>query len=104
MQQGEWSEPVADQEAWARAGGRRHYNAWRRSMALYRQMKIVEFAGASGLGLWRRGVQTVIARRFGIHRSTVSRDRQVFLADYQPGKTCPVCGCTARHLWPGQEY
>ena len=95
----DWSEPVSDREAAARAGGRRHYNAWRQNMALYRQMRLVEIAGASGLGLWRRGAQTVLAHQLGVSRSTICRDIAAILKEYRWGRPCPVCGCEARHRW-----
>lgn len=99
-----WGAPVSDAEAHARAGGRRHYNAWRRDLALYRRMRLMQIAGASGLNLWRHGAQAILARRLNVSRSTISRDIAALLREYQVGKPCPLCDCTARHRWRRLDY
>jgi IS30 family transposase len=50
-----------------RAGGRRHYNAVRRLRAVQRKVQVAQ--------LYREGLsQHEIARRLGVHPSTISRD------------------------------
>lgn len=63
-----WSRRTTDTEAARRAGGRRRYNAERQAAARARLNKVAE--------LYLAGVRNKaeIARRLGVHRSTVCRD------------------------------
>jgi hypothetical protein len=72
-----WSEPVSDDLAARRAGGRRRYNARRAILARFRQARVMELLCAAPP--LAHGTQARIARELGVHRSTVSRDiRQVY--------------------------
>jgi hypothetical protein len=89
----QWREPTSDQAAARRAGGRRHYNAGRRWLALRRQAKVFEFwADWGGLRIPQRLIdhlglpfrsnwadQARMARLLGVHPSTISRDLQTLL-------------------------
>lgn len=66
-----WRVPTTDSEAHRRAGGRRRYNAERQRQAKQRLEKVLNLR-ADGL------TQAEIARRLGVHRSTVSRDLKPF--------------------------
>ncbi len=71
-----WSDSVPDQEAWRRASGRRHYNAWRRLKAEYRRFQLVGLARQLPWSFWgRNGAE--LARRLGVSRSTICRDMKV---------------------------
>ena len=63
----EWMLPTTDSEANRRAGGRRRYNAQRQMIALNRRLEMVELIQADLNN-------AEIARRFGVHRSTIGRD------------------------------
>jgi hypothetical protein len=54
-----------------RAGGRRRYNAWRQFMREFRRIKITHEILQTGDYY---GVQADLARKFGVHPSTISRD------------------------------
>jgi hypothetical protein len=99
-----WSEPVTAGEAARRAGGRRHYNAWRKTLAALRRSELVQLLIAQG-GLARRkdgwpdcrigalGNGAALARQLGVSRSTVCRDLQKLLAGLRP---CPDDGASVR--------
>src|SRR5215211_6959729 len=98
----EWSALTSDDEAHRRAGGRRGYNMWRQSMALYRRMKLMQIVAGNGISLWKRnGAQKMLARALGVSPSTISRDVAAILSEYRPGKPCPLCRCQVRHIWRG---
>jgi len=71
-----WTARVSSGEAHRRAGGRRRYNAWRRFAQLHRRHLLSEALQETGMG---RGYQSQLARRLGVHRSTVHRDVQALL-------------------------
>lgn len=75
---------LSQDELERRASGRRHYNSVRQFRALVRQVQVAR--------LLAQGVRTrqEIARRLGVHPSTISRDIQVLMA-LTPG-ACPTCG------------
>lgn len=81
----DWSDSVNNAEASFRAGGRRHYNAVRQTLALVRQVQVAEMMLAGGS---RWGLQSEIARRLGVDRATISRDvrkaRDAWLRTCQP--------------------
>jgi hypothetical protein len=100
--QSEWSEWTSDKEAYRRAGGRRAHNAWRQSMALYRQMRLMEIIARNRVDLWsRNGAQKRLARALGVSKSTISRDIKAIFSEYQLGKPCSLCRCEVRHIWSG---
>jgi HTH domain len=75
-----------------RAAGRRHYNAWRHFLALYRRKQVSELLFQKGKGLFTRGVQTEIAQVLHVHRSTIHRDIKALLTAGGPGCPCPLFG------------
>ena len=98
----DWSAWTSEEDGYRRAGGRRAYNAWRQSMALYRQMRLMEIVARNQLDLWKRnGTQKRLAHALGVSKSTISRDIKSILAEYKPGKPCPLCWCEVRHIWRG---
>jgi DNA-binding transcriptional regulator YdaS (Cro superfamily) len=82
-----WSDPVTNNEAHARASGRRAYNSTRQFKAMVRTGEVVRLLSERG---WGRGVQAEIARELGVSRSTVSRDIQRALFAHE--RPCPTCG------------
>ena len=56
-----------------RAKGRDRYNAWRAAVADSRRCEAGKLLGEVGYPL-RRGWQSRLARRLGVHRSTICRD------------------------------
>jgi hypothetical protein len=95
-----WREPVSDYEAARRAGGRRRYNAWRKFRADFRRMELARLLCVQGgLSFWRSGA--ALARRLGVSRATICRDRQVLLRS-----TYPCAHCGAAVIPPGlvQDY
>ena len=70
-----WTAQTDSQTAARRAGGRRRYNAWRRLLAHARLGAVVKELNEVGFS---RGYQSEIARRLGVHRSTVHRDFKKF--------------------------
>jgi hypothetical protein len=84
--QSTWSDPVSNDEAHARAAGRRQYNETRSFEAMMRSAQVIGMLNERGFA---RGVQAQIARELGVARSTVSRDVMRALApDRQPCRTC----------------
>lgn len=69
---GRWVDPVAEQSAACRAGGRRHYNAVRQRRAALRRVRVAELLVRATA--FKRGVQTTIARELNVSRATVCRD------------------------------
>lgn len=84
-----WSHPISDAEAWARAGGRRHYNGTRQAHAQLRRAEVARLLATLGL---RHGTQAVIARRLGVSEATISRDLTALFRSSRP-RRCPLCGC-----------
>jgi hypothetical protein len=72
----EWRQPVDDQAASKRAGGRRHYNRVRQLRAHLRLGRIVRLLVKLKATGTEWGVRSEIARRLGVSRATVCRDMQ----------------------------
>ena len=89
----EWSEETLDEFAHCRAGGRRAYNAQRRFAAAQRLADLARLLSVQGSN--DRGIQAKMARRFGVSRSTMSRD---FAALRRLLAPCRACG--AWHSFP----
>jgi hypothetical protein len=66
-----WSDPVSDELASQRAGGRRRYHALRRDRATVRRGRLAQLLRVYG---WTRGIQARIARELGCSQATISRD------------------------------
>ncbi len=80
-----WSKWTDFETVKKRAGGRRHYNDLRRIYAKLRRNEVAL--------LFAQGFeQAEIARRLGVHRSTVGRDVKSFFEILHEEKNCPVCG------------
>jgi hypothetical protein len=94
-----WSEPTSDDEAHARAAGRRRHNALRRFRAQLRRVQVLNLAGE--LGGFHHGVQAEIARALGVSKATISRDLQR-LCGPGPRARCPCCGCGGHPAEPGR--
>lgn len=73
MNKGQWSKQVGGNESARRAGGRRRHNAaktrrmWERRFAILRMMR-------STSGDLQHGGQRLLAERFGVNKSVISRD------------------------------
>ena len=65
-----WTQPTSDAAAWARAGGRRHYNSLRQLHAELRRAQVARLLLDGGL---HRGTQAQIARQLGVSEATISR-------------------------------
>lgn len=81
---------------WARtpihaAGGRRNYNSVRRFRAELRRAEIRSVLAESGMSLLVRGTQRVLAERFGVSESTISRDLVGIYGAGGWGSRCPFC-------------
>jgi hypothetical protein len=70
-----------------RAGGRRHYNAWRGTLRLQRRCKVSRLLRT--YPLFKRGTVTAIAEVLGVSVATISRDIQAILRVARP---CHCCG------------
>jgi hypothetical protein len=68
--------------------------AWRRLRAEDRRQRLLELILEVGGLAW--GAQTQLARRLGVHQSTVSRDLKTLLARDPP---CPTCGVRWPRRW-----
>ena len=95
-----WSEITDYGTVKKRAGGRRHYNMIRRFLSEQRKCNVAM--------LYSQGLnQSEIARRLGVHRSTVCRDIKSLFDTLHEWKNCPVCGHEFRpdviRLPPGNE-
>ena len=66
-----WAEQVPDQLAYRRTAGRNSYNLRRQLEAEYRRHRVAERLSECGT---RRGVQSELAREFGVDRATITRD------------------------------
>lgn len=67
-----WSFPTSPDVAARRAGGRRHYNRRRQTLALIRRTEVCELLDRFPLREW--GTVSRIARLLGVSASTVCRD------------------------------
>ncbi len=78
-----------------RAGGRRHYNTWRRDLAFMRRGDVLkQWRASRGAPGW----QAKAAVALGVHRSTITRDVEALRAEMRQGSPCPMCG-HASHDW-----
>jgi hypothetical protein len=87
---------LSQDEVERRASGRRHCNHVRQFRALARQRQVARLLG--------QGVRTrqAIARRLGVHPSTISRDIQALEAlSLRP---CPTCGQGAVFAWIDNSF
>lgn len=86
----EWSAYTSAEEAHARAGGRRRYNALRRHQAELRRAELLRLAATAGG--FHRGFQAAAARQLGVSEATISSDMRGILKGGKP-QWCPYCGC-----------
>jgi hypothetical protein len=89
-----WAERTDWDTVCRRAGGRRGYNARRRFLALYRRRRLLDLALKHDLSLFDHGAQAELARRLGVHRSTVHRDLRALAEQARASWRCPYCGGT----------
>jgi hypothetical protein len=86
-----WDAHTSWSEVCRRASGRRHYNGWRRFIALRRRIQVAELccklSGQLKGILGRYGIQSAIARILNVNRSTVCRDMQAIERDWQERET-----------------
>src|SRR5262249_44810234 len=78
-----------------RAGGRRRVNAERKARAWKRRKEIKELIGGNFILLgssYARGLETKLAAHFGVHRSTICRDKEALLAEWRENHICSGCG------------
>lgn len=92
----EWGQPVSDSEAQRRAGGRRHYNAWRTGLKEYRRMLLAQMFkdSAPSFSLKRFpkkrhkwGFQAQAAQILGVSPSTICRDLKAIWAAWREDQT-----------------
>jgi hypothetical protein len=67
-----WSTPISSGCAAQRAGGRRRYNAERKREMWERRFEILRICSTEGD--LPHGAQRLLAERFGVHKSVISRD------------------------------
>jgi len=89
-----WSLPVSDEEAYRRAGGRRAYNAWRKTLVALRRQRLVELLQRSGRSVFARGTVRWLAGELGVSRRTVYRDLDAVFGQRaeREARRCPICG------------
>ena len=68
-----------------RAGGRRRYNALRKRARAIRRHRVAVMTLATA------DTQREIARKLGVHESTLSRDVSAIEAWFSPERRCPLC-------------
>ena len=73
-----WGAPTDPATVKRRACGRRGYNAWRQSMALYPRAQVAALMKQLGW-LPRAGTQRVIAQHLHVSEATISRDVRAIL-------------------------
>ena len=73
-----WGTPTDFGTVCRRAGGRRRYNARRRAEKQWRRAQIIALVPYDRRGVW--GVQALLAERFGVSKSTISRDFEAIRA------------------------
>ena len=86
---GAWAGHVRAEEAYRRAGARRRWNLKRRGLADARRLKLIPFLQDPE----RNGAE--LARRLGVHRSTVCRDFVILRAK---GVEAEMGRCNLRNL------
>jgi hypothetical protein len=72
MKKRQWSTPTAATTAARRAGGRRRYNAQRQREMWERRFEILRICSTEGD--LPHGAQRLLAERFGVNKSVISRD------------------------------
>jgi hypothetical protein len=83
----DWSASMPADVRFKRAGGRRHYNARRQSLALFRLTQLASLLMRYG---WpAHGSQALVARALGVSEATISRDMKAVRT--MVGH-CPECG------------
>ena len=105
MDRAAWGSPTSPTVVARRAAGRRRYNSVRNLLAAERRAQVARLACEllgeyprhdspdRPVGAWLGwGMQAEIARRLGVHRSTVSRDMAHSLREVQALRPCPSCG------------
>ncbi|MGH7169064.1 MAG: helix-turn-helix domain-containing protein [Gemmataceae bacterium] len=95
-----WSAPTTPDEVARRAGGRKHYNTWRRWLAFRRRYLEVS-RRLFAKGALKRGYQERLARELGVSRATISRDVQYLKR--QGHYDCPACGAMVKPSKPHQK-
>jgi hypothetical protein len=87
------SAPTTPEEVARRAGGCRHYNCWRQAQALIRRSN--ESRLLREYPHFKRGTVSAIAKKLGVHRSTVCRDLKALRRLARPCRHCgafPIVG------------
>jgi hypothetical protein len=74
-------------EASRRAGGRRRYNLWRKTIRDLRRAQVWRLL--ANYPILHRGKVMAIARELGVHPSTICRDIQAIKRRL---RACPQCG------------
>lgn len=74
-----WGGKVSSQEAYRRAGGRRHWQRIRQVRALERKIQVLKLAMFYGYP--RKGVQARIAQELGVSQTTICVDLKQMFGD-----------------------
>lgn len=88
-----WSNPTSDDEAARRAAGRARYNSVRQLNAMVRRGMLVDDwrqMARNGGSLFDYGARARLAKEFGVHRSTITRDLAILKTDLWL-VPCPTC-------------
>jgi hypothetical protein len=81
-----WSDRQNQDVVNRRAGGRRRINAERKARVWQRRQEIKGLIGGCYILLGTplaRGLETKLAKHFGVNRSTICRDRDVMLREWR---------------------
>lgn len=99
MDRKSWTAPTTREVATKRGVGRNRYNTRRRDAVLLRRGAILRMWGGGAYLPHVRGSRSMLARQFGVNRSTVARDFRWCQEQITP-YACP----TRRGMMTGAEW
>src|SRR5262249_44872221 len=95
----DWKAPTTWDAVCRRAGGRRHYNRWRRHIRDLGRLEVLRLLDR--YSVTARGNVGAIARELGGSPSTVCRDIKALVREH---RDCPHCGQPPRLVAGGGDY